>query len=186
MTGLRRLREGLNRIESFLRQRMNRIGAELKAEGVENRTIECPRCDKLALVLRQSPASATPDDRADVATCRYCSELWDTEELVGYFNEHGRPEEITEWNTCPQCDNWSLGSGVHVRSNPEKSVFFCFSCAIGFPTVAPCVRCDRPVDGSGATGAVYCGLCEMHVEDEQRYGPSYESPEDFGYTEEWG
>ncbi|MFJ2110073.1 serine/arginine repetitive matrix protein 1 [Streptomyces microflavus] len=184
--GLRLLREGLGNIESFARERMNRIGAELKDEGVENRTIKCPSCDKLALVLRQSPAGTAPDDWADVATCRYCSELWDTEELVGYFNEHGRPEEITEWNACPQCDSWSLGSGVPVRSNPEKPVFFCFSCAIGFPTVVTCVRCDRPVDGAGVTGAAYCGLCEMYLEDEQRDGPSHESPEDYGYTEEWG
>ncbi|MFE7619036.1 serine/arginine repetitive matrix protein 1 [Streptomyces sp. NPDC057496] len=181
--GLRRLRDGLNRIESFVRERMNRIRGELKREGAENRTIECPDCEQMALVLRQSPAGTTPDDQADLATCRHCSRVWDTEELLGHFNEHGQ-EEPTEWNTCPQCKRWSLGSEVRVCTNPEQPIFFCFSCVIGFPAVVPCVQCARPVDASGLTGPVLCDLCEMHLEDEQRYGPSYESPGDYGYEGE--
>lgn len=178
------MNDGLRNIRSYVKEAMNRIGGELKAEEVENRTIECPNCEKLALVLRAAPAGTGADGWDDVATCRFCSWAWDTEELLWCFNEHGR-EELSEWNTCPQCNQWSLGSGVRVRTDPAKPVYFCFSCAIGFPSVVPCVRCDRPVDAAGDTGTVLCGLCEMDVEDEQRYGRSYESPEDYGYAGEW-
>jgi hypothetical protein len=68
----------------------------------------------------------------------------------------------------PQCDPWSLGLGVRVRSDPAKPVYFCFSCAIVFPTVLPCDRCTRPVDAKWDTGQVLCGLCWDAVEDEQR------------------
>ncbi|WP_327380624.1 hypothetical protein [Streptomyces sp. NBC_01207] len=73
-----------------------------------------------------------------------------------------------------------------MRSNPAKPVFFCFSCAIGYPTVVPRARCDRPVDSAGVTSTVLCNLYEMHLEEEQHYRPSHESPEDYGYTEERG
>ncbi|WP_328792704.1 MULTISPECIES: hypothetical protein [unclassified Streptomyces] len=45
-----------------------------------------------ALVVRQSPAGVNPDDRADLTTCRFCSRLWDTEELASYFNEPDEKE----------------------------------------------------------------------------------------------
>ncbi|UUY52342.1 hypothetical protein NRK68_34265 (plasmid) [Streptomyces yangpuensis] len=155
-TALEGLREGLNSINSYIRERMNRIGGELKAEGVENRTVDCPDCEEMALVLRQSPAGA--DDWSDVATCRFCTRVWGTEELLTYFNTHGQ-EESSEWNTCPQCDRWALGSAVRVRSDPAKPVYFCFACATGFPTVVPCDQCTRPIDAKGDTGTVLCGLC---------------------------
>ncbi|MGY4917620.1 serine/arginine repetitive matrix protein 1 [Streptomyces sp. 900116325] len=183
--GLRRLREGLTSINSYVHERMSRIGKELKSEGVENRTIECPDCEELALVLRPSPAGTNLDDWADVATCRFCSRVWDTEELLGYFNEPGW-EEPSEWNTCPQCNRWALGSQVRVLSDPAKPVYFCLACAIGFTTVVACERCERPIHTAGDPGPATCGLCEMHLEDEAWYGPSYENPEDYGYAEEWG
>ncbi|MFE0601662.1 serine/arginine repetitive matrix protein 1 [Streptomyces sp. NPDC058892] len=181
-TSLEGLRDGLNSINSYVLKRMNRIGGELKTEGVENRTVECPECEEMALVLRQSPAGA--DDWSDVATCRFCTRVWDTEELLTYFNKHGQ-EEPSVWNTCPQCERWALGSAVRVRSDPAKPVYFCFACATGFPTVVPCDQCTRPIDAKGDTGSVLCGLCWMYVEDEARYGPSHEGPEDYGYDEEW-
>ncbi|MFF5893930.1 serine/arginine repetitive matrix protein 1 [Streptomyces globisporus] len=177
------LRDGLSNINSYVRGRMNRIGGELKAEAVENRTIECPDCEKLTLVLRLSPGGRDPDYWNDAATCRFCSRIWDTEELLGHFSESSR-EEPTEWNTCPQCDRWSLGMGVRVRCDPTKPVYFCFACAIGFPTVVGCHVCGRPVDAAVTTGTVLCGLCEMHLQDEQRYGPSYEDPEDYGFDDD--
>ncbi|WP_158711285.1 serine/arginine repetitive matrix protein 1 [Streptomyces sp. NRRL S-1824] len=176
-TSLAGLREGLNSINSYVRERMNRIGGELKAEGVEHRTIDCPACQQLSLVLRQPPAGANPDDGAATATCRLCSQTWDAEELVGYFNKPGQ-EEPTERNSCPQCDRWSLGAAVRVRSNPAKPVYFCFSCAIGFPTLRPCIRCYRPVDAAGVTGMAMCGLCEMDLERERAIS-------DYRYTGEW-
>jgi hypothetical protein len=96
-------REGLRNIESFVRERMNRLGGELK--DVANRTVQCPDCEQLALVLRKAPDGV---EGADLATCHFCSRVWDTEELLGYFNEHGQ-EEPTEWNTCRSATRGRLG-----------------------------------------------------------------------------
>ncbi|MGY5036625.1 hypothetical protein ACWC9U_38840 [Streptomyces sp. 900116325] len=36
------VRAGLTSIDSLVKERMNRLGGELKEQGVENRTVECP------------------------------------------------------------------------------------------------------------------------------------------------
>ncbi|MFE5634001.1 serine/arginine repetitive matrix protein 1 [Streptomyces sp. NPDC056543] len=177
--GLLRLRVGLNTIDSFVRKRMNRIGGELKAERVEDRTIRCPGCTQLALVLAPS-ASPSPDDWDSTATCRFCSSEWDTIVLAGYFSD-AEHDEPGAWNTCPHCDRWALGSDVPVRSNPAMPVYFCFSCAVALPALLPCTRCERPVDAVHVTGPVVCGSCEMDLEVERDY---YENPRDYGYGEE--
>ncbi|MFB7781903.1 serine/arginine repetitive matrix protein 1 [Streptomyces vinaceus] len=172
---LARIRGGLTAINSYVRERMNRIGGELKSEDVENRTIECPACEQLALVLCAS----------DLAACRFCAHLWDPEELLSYFIGHGQ-EEPSELNTCPQCEEQTLGWAVRVRSDPTKPIHVCFSCATAFPSVEPCERCMRPIDAKGDTGTILCGSCWSDLEDEQRYGWQYEEPEDYGYDGEWG
>jgi transcription elongation factor Elf1 len=177
--GLFRLREGLNSIASFVRQRMNRIGGELKAERVEDRTIRCPGCTQLALVLAPS-ANPSRDYWDSTATCRFCSSEWDTMVLAGYFSD-SEHDEPGEWNTCPHCDCWALGSDVPVRSNPATPVYFCFSCAVALPDLLPCTRCERPVDAALLRGPVVCGSCEMDLEVERDY---YENPRDYGYEEE--
>ncbi|MFC8956158.1 serine/arginine repetitive matrix protein 1 [Streptomyces sp. NPDC057101] len=179
---LLRLREGLNSIESFVRERMNRVGGELKAEGAEHRTIRCPGCTQLALVVRPS-TNPSPYDYEENATCRFCSWDWDTMELAGFFGDLDR-DGPGVWNTCPQCDRWALGSDVPVRSNPAMPVHFCFSCAVAFPDLHPCTRCDRPVDTTRVAGTVLCGSCEMDLDDEQDHQADYEDPKDYGYAEE--
>ncbi|MET7621783.1 serine/arginine repetitive matrix protein 1 [Streptomyces sp. NPDC001450] len=176
------IRGGLTAINSFVRERMNRLGGELKSEGVENRTIECPECEQLALVLCEGPDSTAA---SELATCRFCARGWDPEELLGYFIGQDQ-EEPSEFNTCPQCDQQTLGWAVRVRSDPAKPVHVCFSCAMAFPTVVPCERCMRPIDAKGDTGTILCGICWSDLEDEQRYGRQYEGPEDYGFDGEWG
>lgn len=179
---LSRLREALNSIESFVRERMNRVGGDLKAEGVEHRTIRCPGCTQLALVVRPS-ANPSPYDFDDIATCRFCSWEWDTAELAGYFGDADH-DEPGAWNTCPKCYQWALGSEVPVRNNPDAPAYFCFACAIAFPTLLSCTRCGRPVEATQVTGTVLCGACEMDQEDEKEHQACYEDPKDYGYAEE--
>ncbi|MEW1699294.1 serine/arginine repetitive matrix protein 1 [Streptomyces sp. NPDC091278] len=174
------LREGLNRINSYVRKRLNRIVGEMKAEGAESRTIRCPDCEQLALVLREDPVGKDPDAWGGFATCRFCSRLWYTEELLDRYG--GNREEPTDGNACPRCERWSLGVDVPVRSDPEN-VYFCFACATGFSTLVPCDICERPVEGNGGTGAATCGRCAMYLEDERRHGPEREDPADYGFDE---
>ncbi|MGW0206695.1 serine/arginine repetitive matrix protein 1 [Streptomyces sp. NPDC003233] len=182
---LDRLREGLNNINSYVRERMNRIGGELKAEGVENRTIECVSCEEMALVLQPRTASGLPDDWGGRATCRFCSTSWPPEGLHLHFSGRTQGVPWEQADICPTCGEAALGYNVRVRSEGTNPVYFCFACATAFTTLVPCDGCTRVVDGSGVTGAVWCGLCETHLEEE-RHGASYESPADYGYAEEAG
>ncbi|MFG2761644.1 serine/arginine repetitive matrix protein 1 [Streptomyces wuyuanensis] len=177
---LSRLREGLNSIESFVRERMHRVGSELKAEEAEHRTIRCPGCTQLALVVRPS-VNPSPYDFDDIATCRFCSWEWDTMELAGYFGDSDH-EEPGAWNTCPKCYQWALASEVPVRSNPDTPAYFCFACAVVFPSLLPCTRCERPVEATRDTGTIMCGSCEMNLEDEQDYQD--DPMDEYGYAEE--
>ncbi|MFF6888709.1 serine/arginine repetitive matrix protein 1 [Streptomyces sp. NPDC012421] len=165
------LRDGLNSIESFVRERMSRIGGELKDEGVEHRTIRCPGCTQLAIVVSPSTSESLYEWKTK-ATCRFCSEGWDTTELASYFGDFAQ-DELGDWNSCPQCNRWALGSDVCVRSDPAMSVFFCFSCAVAFPSLRHCMLCDRTVDVTRATDTALCRWCEMDVADRDA---EYEDP----------
>ncbi|MER7536939.1 hypothetical protein ABTX77_19490 [Streptomyces sp. NPDC097704] len=124
-----------------------------------------------------------PYDFDEIATCRFCSWEWDTAELAGYFGDADHDEPGT-WNTCPKCYQWALGSEVPVRNNPDAPAYFCFACAIAFPTLLSCTRCGRPVEATQVTGTVLCGACEMDQEDEKEHQACYEDPKDYGYAEE--
>ncbi|MFG2947562.1 serine/arginine repetitive matrix protein 1 [Streptomyces adustus] len=177
------LREGLNNINSYVRERMNRIGGELKAEGVENCTIECVSCEEMALVLQPRTASGRPDDWGGRATCRFCSTSWPPKGLHIHFSGYTQGAPWEQADVCPTCGEPALGYNVRVRSEGTDPVHFCFACATAFATLVPCDRCTRVVDGAGVTGPVRCGLCAMPSE-ERHHEPSYESPADYGYTEE--
>ncbi|WP_338697923.1 serine/arginine repetitive matrix protein 1 [Streptomyces sp. Q6] len=177
---LGRLRGGLASINTFVRKRTNRIRGEVTKAGAENRTIKCPECDHLALVLGEA---AGPDGETAWATCRFCMIRWEQEELLYCFLEDDRGE-TSELNTCPQCREWTLGWGIRVLSDPEKDVPFCFACSVAFPSVVPCDRCARPVDHAGDSGETLCGRCWDDAVEEDRYGR--EDPTDYGYAEEPG
>ncbi|OXY87463.1 hypothetical protein BEK98_43830 [Streptomyces diastatochromogenes] len=166
---LSKLRGGLASINTFVRERTNRIRGEVTREGAENRTIQCPECEQMALVLGESTGPAGELVRA---ACRFCAGRWEPEELLAYFLPEGQ-EEPSGLNACPQCGEWALGWGVRVLSDPMEEVAFCFACSVAFPSVAPCDRCGRPIDATGGTDL--CGSCwEDAVED----------PSDYGYSED--
>ncbi|MFM9709117.1 hypothetical protein [Streptomyces galilaeus] len=70
---LRELRGGLVNINTFVKERTNRIRGEVKKEDAGNRTIRCPDCDQLALVLGDETAGT---DGEPVAACRFCGSRW--------------------------------------------------------------------------------------------------------------
>lgn len=165
------VRKGLTSIHSFVKERMNRLGGELRQEGAENRTVECPECEQLALVVG-----------GGTAICRFCAGDWDPDELAGYFNNSGW-EERGPWLECPACAEWTLGSGVRLRSDPDVTLaYFCFSCGNGFPEFVPCDGCSRPVQEQAGGGPTMCSGCWSSVDGEaERYGPDGDNPEDYGF-----
>ncbi|MGW2749225.1 serine/arginine repetitive matrix protein 1 [Streptomyces sp. NPDC001450] len=166
---LRGLRGGLVNINTFVKERTNRVRGEVKKEGAENRTIRCPDCDQMALVL----GDAAGPDGEPVAACRFCASRWEPEELLSFFRAEGQ-DEPSELNTCPQCGEWMLGWGVRILSDPVGEAAFCFACSVAFPALVPCDRCGRPTDAADGSTSL-CGSCwEDAVED----------PADYGYREE--
>ncbi|MFC9261266.1 serine/arginine repetitive matrix protein 1 [Streptomyces hydrogenans] len=176
------LREGLNNINSYVRQRMNRIGGELKAEGAEHRTIECISCQEMALVVQPRTASGLPDDWGDRATCRFCSTSWPPQGLHLHFRGQGTPWE--EADICPMCGEAALGFDVRVRSESEP-VSFCFCCATVLAALVPCDACGKPIDASAAGSPPLCRPCEdaWESDSEPEYGLPYEDPADYGFDE---
>ncbi|MGV9358156.1 serine/arginine repetitive matrix protein 1 [Streptomyces misionensis] len=170
---LGQLRGGLASINTFVRERTNRIRGEVTREGSENRTIRCPECEQMALVLGDT---ADPHGETVWATCRFCANRWNPDELLECFPADGQ-DEPSELNTCSQCREWLLGWGVQVLSDPEADVAFCFFCITAFPSVVPCDRCARPVDAAGP-GPQLCGVCWEEGVVESRYGR--EDPTDYG------
>ncbi|EDY43211.2 conserved hypothetical protein [Streptomyces sp. SPB074] len=175
---LESLREGLTRVTAYGDQRMERIGNELRKEGVENRTIECPECEKLALVIEGSRTGLpTEEDSPDTATCRFCGLSRPTDILVPmYFGgRDGAPERP---NTCPTCQQQNLGTGVLLHGAHETSAF-CFTCLTPFPNLGWCSACGTATD-RGETGSPL-DLCESCSASGAF---AYDGPEDFSIDEE--
>ncbi|MPY36839.1 serine/arginine repetitive matrix protein 1 [Streptomyces adustus] len=172
---LRGLRGGLANINTFVKERTNRIRGEVKKEGAENRTIRCPDCDQMALVLGE----AAGPDGGPIAACRFCASRWEPEELLSFFRAEGQ-DEPSELNTCPQCGEWMLGWGIRILSDPVGEVSFCFACSVAFPALFPCDRCGRPTDVADGSTSL-CGSCWEDAVEKNR-----EDPSDYGYRQdEW-
>ncbi|WP_073747352.1 hypothetical protein [Streptomyces sp. CB02115] len=164
------VREGLSSIRSFVEERMTRLGAELKADGVENRTVECPGCEQVAVVVSSGSGG-----------CRFCSSAWAADELAGHFDTSGWEGE-GPWMECPTCQDWTLGAGVRLRSDPGTALYFCFVCVRGFLNLEPCDGCARPVESQDGGGPAMCGGCAGFADGEEvRPGLDYEHPEDYGF-----
>ncbi|MGW1226596.1 serine/arginine repetitive matrix protein 1 [Streptomyces sp. NPDC002530] len=179
--GLRDLREGLGNINSYVRQRMNRIGGELRELGVENTTVECPACENVTLVLDEAPP-VPPNGDGAFATCRFCSSFFElgdlaTRWLPPYWSDQGT-------HVCPWCDAEALGTDVRVRSESEP-VYFCFACSCIIKEIVPCDGCGKPMDISAEGAAPLCRLCEdlREPDPESEYELPYEEPADYGFDE---
>ncbi|MET9725494.1 serine/arginine repetitive matrix protein 1 [Streptomyces zaomyceticus] len=183
--GLRDLREGLGNINSYVRKRMNRIAGELRKEGVESTTIECPACENVTLVLDEDPPVPPAGDGA-FATCRFCSSFFEFGDLARrwlplHWDDRGG---LVPADTCPSCDQEALGTDVRVRSEPEP-VYFCFACSYITKEIAPCDSCGKQIDPSLEPSAPLCRPCDeaREPDPESEYELPYEEPADYGFDE---
>ncbi|MFC7795736.1 hypothetical protein [Streptomyces cinereoruber] len=164
---------------------MNRIAGELRREGVESTTIECPACEKVTLVLDEAPPVPPTADRA-YATCRFCSSFFElgdlaTRWLPSPWDDQGRPSRA---DICPWCDAEALGTDVRVRSELDP-VYFCFSCSCIVKEIAPCDGCGKSIDISVWGDVPLCRPCEdaSEPDPEPEFELLYEDPADYGFDE---
>ncbi|WP_405444633.1 hypothetical protein [Streptomyces erythrochromogenes] len=150
-----RVREGLKQIESYVKERMNRLRGEL--QGQETRTLHCPECDQPAFVV--GPGSAV---------CHFCGQDY-TEAIVlvmlfgAFWEEDSRQ--------CPACNAPTLFDDISFLEPPvpgEPAYSYCFACDSTFTHLASCERCHRPVesqpdDGTGPSPQVLCPDCVGHA-----------------------
>jgi hypothetical protein len=148
---LEEIRTGLTRIESYVTSRMERL-REMDLKGHEARTVRCPDCQQLALIVDGGTNS-----------CLFCPRLWtDPLELAsaydnafGYSAAPGEPFEETLVD-CPDCDTPTLVLEAETVAS-DGSVPLCFNCAEIQGDLDECVRCGRlyrPTDEE-----VICSSC---------------------------
>ncbi|WP_141709114.1 hypothetical protein [Streptomyces sp. BpilaLS-43] len=100
-------------ITAFATQRIKRLVAEVKEEGVDECTVDCPFCQHLSMVIQAEIGGS----------CRFCESSVTTEHLIDayYYNPDGA------FSICPACKKATLGVEVQVLAREELQLF-CFTC----------------------------------------------------------
>ncbi|MFF0762310.1 hypothetical protein ACFYWH_20075 [Streptomyces sp. NPDC003737] len=147
--------EGVKNISSYVKRRLDRLRGELK--GLESRTIRCPDCEQVTLVV--APGGGD---------CRFCGEAWPHSVLLAadYLNDPF-PEALAR--PCPQCDANVLVHGVAFADSPDVDLLYCFSCTARYTAqdLVSCAGCNRPwpieadVEGTAST---LCSDCREQAE----------------------
>ncbi len=137
------IRIGLTHIESYVTSRMGRL-RESNLKGHEDRTVRCPDCQQMALIVDGATNS-----------CLFCPRDWtDSLELAsaydnayGYSPAPGDPYEDTLVD-CPDCDTPTLVLEAETIAS-GGSVPLCFNCGEIQDDLQGCMRCGqlyRPID----------------------------------------
>ncbi|WP_328380640.1 hypothetical protein OHB13_38125 (plasmid) [Streptomyces sp. NBC_00440] len=154
---LEEIRTGLTRIASYVTSRMERL-KENDLKGHEDRTVSCPDCQQLALIVD-----------GDTNSCLFCPRDWtDPLELAstydnafGYSPAPGDPYEDTLVD-CPDCDTPTLVLEAETVTS-GGSVPLCFNCAEVQDDLQDCMQCGRlyrPTDEESICSECFAGLAE--------------------------
>ncbi|MEU1800121.1 hypothetical protein [Streptomyces sp. NPDC019937] len=151
-----RVRSGLNTIEAFVVERMNRLrGNELK--GTTDSLLPCSVCGQWALAVIQNGAH-----------CHFCGVTESAEALALVFQEFepGHPA-----NECPRCCNPTLACFAFMDGAGEE-LYYCFTCQARYKLeeLANCGGCGClwPYEGADdGTAQMLCGDCRRRIEDEE-------------------
>jgi hypothetical protein len=136
------VRAGANRLHTYVDQRLARIGPTLA--GLEERTVQCPRCFQETLVVEVDRTAKPPL----MPRCRFCHADWLPFALAHEYNAvHHRGLFSDNIPVCPRCAS-ARAVVRHVfracdRQQPQPtddsshpiyhSVTFCFECAAPVP-----------------------------------------------------
>lgn len=151
-----RVRTGLNTIEAFVNERMNRLrGNELK--GTIDSVLPCSVCGQWALAVIPNGAH-----------CHFCVTTVSAEDLALAFQEFepGHPA-----NECPQCHASTLACFAFM-DGPGEEMHYCFTCQARYSLeeLANCGGCGClwPHEGDDdGTAQILCGDCRRRIEDEE-------------------
>ncbi|WP_052385522.1 hypothetical protein [Streptomyces sp. NRRL F-2890] len=135
---LEEIRTGLVRIESYVTSRMERLN-ENDLKGHEARTVRCPDCQQVALIV---------DGAAN--KCSFCPRDWmDPLELASAYDNAfsyspapGDPYEDTLVD-CPDCDTLTLALEAETVASNGSHIPLCFNCAETQDNLGECARCGR-------------------------------------------
>ncbi|MFE9427742.1 hypothetical protein ACFYNO_32815 [Kitasatospora sp. NPDC006697] len=151
------LEEGLNEVRGYVTGRMRRLRPQLDL--VRPRTVQCPSCDQLALVVGDEEA----------AHCLYCHYQREADEAAMSYAEdvlgrnwhsvaQGGPDPVA---CCPTCDLNTLVTGALTAAAPDSPVDLCFHCGEAFSDLEECGRCGTQFDPTN--GDVSCASCEYDM-----------------------
>ena len=121
------VRGRVQRIDAYLTKRRNELRIELK--DVQDRTVSCPECEQLALVLGDSRPG-----------CRFCLKTWDDPGVAAEeyaWQRYGLDpclpgaDEAGEAIYCPDCEHEAMTIAV-TAAQPKAPAYLCFSCATVF------------------------------------------------------
>ena len=109
-----RVRDGLESIQTYITHRMNRVRGELN--GCEARTLHCPGCQELALLI----------EPGGTARCHFCRLPSDSPVVLIRTHLYGHPAAAQMNHPCPECRNETLADDVVLAD--RRRVSFCLTC----------------------------------------------------------
>ncbi|MGC9539744.1 hypothetical protein [Streptomyces sp. UG1] len=151
-----RVRSGLNTIDAFVNERMNRLrGNELK--GATDSVLPCSVCGQWALAVIPNGAH-----------CHFCGTDVSAEELAPAFQEFEPGHPVNE---CPQCCAPTLACFAFMDGAGEE-VYYCFTCQARYnpQELTNCGGCGClwPHEGDDdGTPQTLCGDCRRGIEEEE-------------------
>lgn len=114
------VRRRLRDIEVLVRKREQDLADEL--DQAAERTVHCPSCRRIALVVGEMPVS-----------CRFCLRTFatPTEAAIAYWHEVLDEEDTVGLQDCGACGQDSLML-VTTRADPQEDVALCFHCGVAY------------------------------------------------------
>ncbi|GGP78402.1 PHD finger domain-containing protein [Streptomyces melanogenes] len=159
---MNRVRWGLNSIQSFVRERMNRLrGTVLK--GQESVTVPCPHCEQGAVTLEPG-----------TGYCHFCGNDWPAFSLAHCFQSDS--DFRNPLNECPTCHARTLADEVTFADPAAAAALYCFTCAARFApdALVSCGGCGclhpRPETPEDTTRQLLCPSCRQQVLGEEQHG----------------
>ncbi|MEW2417555.1 hypothetical protein AB0953_28090 [Streptomyces sp. NPDC046866] len=143
--------EDVRMIQSFIKTRLNRLRGDLK--DIQGATVECPSCDRWALVVGGQEGEPT---------CHFCHVDWGPRGANGAADLYvwQRSEDFGSVARCPSCGVTALIVGeVSVAAAPMTTCSLCFACGTRHDDLPACNACEKTYVPDKHTIGL-CGWCE--------------------------
>ncbi|MFG3369648.1 hypothetical protein ACGF0K_32405 [Streptomyces sp. NPDC048156] len=117
---IRHIRIGLNGVQTFITQRLRRLSGELN--GCEDRTVICPHCGQMTLVVERS-----------ISTCLFCdAAIGESAMMTHLFLNSPERDPV---GVCPCCTQLCVGRDTMLATGERMD--FCFWCVRPVSLPAP-------------------------------------------------